>query len=93
MTSHVPVKKMKSAKNVLPVESELLVGADVICQRFRISRARLKKWEEAGAPVYRRGFAHNAPCCADYHRLLDWESALYAPKPSGRKRSPCNKTP
>ena len=57
--------------------SEFLVGIEAICKKFRISRARLKHWEEAGAPIYRRGLAHNAPCCADYHRLLDWESTMY----------------
>ena len=67
--------------------NEFLVGIEAICKKFHISRARLKRWEEAGAPIYRRGLTHNAACCADYHRLLDWESGIYTSDGKGLEKT------
>lgn len=58
------------------MNNELLVGGVAICKRFKISRARLRHWEHLGAPVYRRGMAGNAPLCADYYCLLQWEQRM-----------------
>lgn len=58
------------------VKNELLVGAVAICKRFKISRARLRYWEELGAPLYRRGVTENAPVCVDYHALVAWERTM-----------------